>query len=1539
MSTNTQFQSIMNGWLCESQIVVWPIWNGLMSFWYENVSNGSYAWQRSWKLSGAWSSLFHSLFSVDSNSAPRSFLIDKQWNIVLEWPISANQWWLQMHANLTQFCWTGSAWSSTSSSTNAWSTTAWTTTAWNWWSDYNGDGIDDSEQSDYVSSITLSNNTIITLTATWSNVLITDFSPGSKLWLPWSWLFPAWVVQFSLQTEQQATVAIELIFFNVQYQSGLWVYKQNWSSWVELANSNYTLQQQWNDIYLRYTITDNWLLDENPIWGLVDDPITLWCLDEDWDGICWTISSGTGTEICTWGIDEDLDTFIDCLDSDCFGSPTCCSNGVQDGNETGIDCGTTWCQLCSWSTWSTEICTWGIDEDLDTFIDCLDSDCFGSPTCCSNGVRDWTETGVDCGTTWCQACVWIWTGSCADGILNGSETDVDCGWSCLKCVNGRRCTLNSDCTSTNCAYNVLNDWWLFSSRVLVDSPLWAQSIQTVSNIQSNTTNQQRREDTLLIKFKKDNKLLLPTYADTMILNSEERYVWYLVGKVASMYEQNGVAPLLMVRAIDQLFDYDVNRIDHVFNLASATPKQDDLANIYRVTFDTLPQLDALITQLRGNLAVEFVEKEPIYTVSYNDPQATNQRYLWKIEADKARAAWASGNASVVIAVIDNGFDLTHPDLQWSYVAGRDVANNDTDPSIPSTWLSSQYAWHGTHTLWLAWAATNNTVWIASVWWGVRVMPIKATLDSSNPENITHAIEAISYAVSQPQVKIISMSFWWPNTNSTLEALIAAHPEKIFVAAAWNENVNTIQYPAASPWVIAVWAVDANDQKASFSNYWSWIDITAPGTSILSTVHGWTYASYQWTSMATPIIASALWLLASLWDTNPFDTLMKTSDALPNSTHFQQGNLWSWRLNVCRAVSAHWIPCFSTNTWWLGRWICLVAWSTWTGWQTGTWWSTGTWWQTTTWWTASWDQQYPSWTIDLQVNNSSPVVGDVLQWTLDRSYTSHAPQYPAWTLDLLVNLPPWISFVSGSYSLLWDGTFQWYDVDNWDPVFVMALTGRPTSTTSTTRTFIGKIIFKTVVTSNVANLRVSVSAQNLCYWLPIRTYLWTVSCSTSQNRQSWLEMSTDTLSLTLNRMSTNTWSLNNWSTSWWWVIVTWWTANMCGNGLLEWNEQCDDGNKSSKDWCSGCIIESGWRCLPTSPSQCGTDDCYTHWKAYSEKNIFWTCCGWLSTAQVIPSSSVVTWVDKLTICYDSLIWQPYCDPKWSPSWWYVPTIEWWTDFVMNDSCRSIYKDYYQEIMHQLQWERTVCLFADVAYDEVRFKDITSTKQKESIELLRNACIVQWIGSNFDSFWPKRPITRAELIKMVIKLIQLSEWTIPAWDSIIASWSTWNEVLFFDVPVWFWWTPYIEEAIKRWLLLARAKQWLMTFFKPYATVTREEFVDLVRRIPEWQVLSRDMIIDLLDKRAVVTRAAAAEILVKKFLPVLQPYFYYQGNQEEYYWQLADELRWKNYKQQYDILLQQIDKLEEKKEIGHGSPDSWLQSDYDPYRMQQFIRKIIN
>ncbi len=149
-----------------------------------------------------------------------------------------------------------------------------------------------------------------------------------------------------------------------------------------------------------------------------------------------------------------------------------------------------------------------------------------------------------------------------------------------------------------------------------------------------------------------------------------------------------------------------------------------------------------------------------------------------------------------------------------------------------------------------------------------------------------------------------------------------------------------------------------------------------------------------------LLHQALWLLASLWDTNPF-VHFETSDVLSNSTIFNKEicdhDGWMFVSSICI-----WIFVFDNMM--TGKRICLVAWSTWTWWQIGTWWSTGTWWQTWTWWsTGTWviltgEQQYPSWTIDLSVNKSTPIVGEILQRTLDRSYTNRAPQYPEWTPD-------------------------------------------------------------------------------------------------------------------------------------------------------------------------------------------------------------------------------------------------------------------------------------------------------------------------------------------------------------------------------------------------------------------------------------------------------------------------------------------------------------------------------------------------------------
>jgi cysteine-rich repeat protein len=538
------------------------------------------------------------------------------------------------------------------------------------------------------------------------------------------------------------------------------------------------------------------------------------------------------------------------------------------------------------------------------------------------------------------------------------------------------------------------------------------------------------------------------------------------------------------------------------------------------------------------------------------------------------------------------------------------------------------------------------------------------------------------------------------------------------------------------------------------------------------------------------------------------------------------------------------------------------------------------------------------------------------------------------LDLLVDLPAGVVFMSWSYSLLWDGSFQWYDIDNGDPVFVIKMTWTPTTTTTTTRTYEGTIIFKTTITSTASSLSTNVVAQILCYGIPVQQYTWSPTCSTSQNRQSGIETSQDTQRIIINLSSTTTtaWSTSAWTTTNnWWTIWTW---VVCGNGILQGTEECDDWNRLTNDGCSAsCNIEQWRRCLPTSPSQCWSYDCFTHGESFLETNIFWTCCGWLQELIVVPTSAVVTGVVKSYICYDPLIWQPVCDTRASPSWRRIPTTTAsGSQLVLKDSCRAIYKDYYKDLVSQLQGPHTQCVFADIPYDQVNFGDIWSTKQKVAIETLRDACVVQWIGEDLDTYGPGRPIQRAELIKMVVKLLIIADWSSSTESIWVYSW--W--IQFFDVPPTFWGAWYIDEAVRRGLLSAWTNQWLITFFKPHASVTREEFISLVRRIDFWQLLSREEIETIIWKRATVTRAAAAEVLVKKFLAILQPYFYFQGDQEEYYWRLTEELRGKNYQEQYSIILWQIDKLEQQDE--HGSPEWRDTNDLNPFWMQEFLRDVI-
>jgi hypothetical protein len=140
---------------------------------------------------------------------------------------------------------------------------------------------------------------------------------------------------------------------------------------------------------------------------------------------------------CNDGIQNGDETGVDCGGSDCPACPTC-NDGIQNGDETGIDCGGSDCPACP-------TCNDGIQNGDETGVDCGGSDCPACPTC-NDGIQNGDETGVDCGGSDCPACP-----TCNDGIQNGDETGVDCGGSdCPACPTCNDGIQNGDETGVDC---------------------------------------------------------------------------------------------------------------------------------------------------------------------------------------------------------------------------------------------------------------------------------------------------------------------------------------------------------------------------------------------------------------------------------------------------------------------------------------------------------------------------------------------------------------------------------------------------------------------------------------------------------------------------------------------------------------------------------------------------------------------------------------------------------------------------------------------------------------------------------------------------------------------------------------------------------------------------------------------------------------------------------------------------------------------------------------------------------------------------------
>lgn len=280
------------------------------------------------------------------------------------------------------------------------------------------------------------------------------------------------------------------------------------------------------------------------------------------------------------------------------------------------------------------------------------------------------------------------------------------------------------------------------------------------------------------------------------------------------------------------------------------------------------KVESLVNILSKDPSVELVQPNFKYYPASNDPL---YKELWGLDNQgqevqgipgvkdidiDAPEAWEKLNnpKEVVVAVIDTGVDINHPDLQGKiWVNAKEIPNNQKDDD-GNGYVDDVNGWdfynkdntvfdpedgdeHGTHVAGTIAAVPNNGVGVAGVAPNVKIMPLKFLGPYGGTTE--DAIDAIEYAKAMG-VKISNNSWGGGGYDPLLKAAIE-QSNSLFIAAAGNDGMDNDEiphYPSSyeSKNIVSVAALDNLGYLAPFSNYGvNSVDVAAPGVSILSTV--------------------------------------------------------------------------------------------------------------------------------------------------------------------------------------------------------------------------------------------------------------------------------------------------------------------------------------------------------------------------------------------------------------------------------------------------------------------------------------------------------------------------------------------------------------------------------------------------------------------------------------------------------------------------------------------------------------------------------
>ncbi len=430
---------------------------------------------------------------------------------------------------------------------------------------------------------------------------------------------------------------------------------------------------------------------------------------------------------------------------------------------------------------------------------------------------------------------------------------------------------------------------------LSQSFIWAQKIEAASNVfaLSHALDQEHMADEIIVKYHRNPNFLSSLLNKTaeeeqnffakLDINyhvwneaSEDQQMDLLRKKIRKFRKQGKIKKLKKAKKLKRVMKeaYAVIKLDHEYN-------DDELSTlIKRMNLDKYNS---------DNFAVDAVYPNYKYEITRtNDPQNSQQ---YSHEIVKPEALWnITRGEGAVIAVIDTGVDIRHEDLEaniwtnpgeiadngidddkngfiddvhgWDFVGranpdcsfNEDCSGEDNDPSDING--------HGTHVAGIAAAVGNNNIGISGIAPDAKIMPIRAGYSTGSSAFLLtdDIIQSINYAIDN-NADVINMSFAGYGLDVLSSVLNQASKKGIVcVAAAGNNSSDKAIYPAAISSVISVGATADGVSKAFFSNYGQWVDITAPGSWIYSTVPNNGYDNKSGTSMAAPIVAGIAALL-------------------------------------------------------------------------------------------------------------------------------------------------------------------------------------------------------------------------------------------------------------------------------------------------------------------------------------------------------------------------------------------------------------------------------------------------------------------------------------------------------------------------------------------------------------------------------------------------------------------------------------------------------------------------------------------------------